>query len=136
MAKLITRQSRTQRQRGIASLEFAMILPLMLLLLFGLMEWGWVMHRSGQVLNAARDGARVGARPDATNAQVQAVINTRMAAAGITGFTTSITPGANFGDQVAVIVTVPYANVELIGFPLVPVPTNLVHEVRMSKEGP
>ncbi len=136
MARLISSRCPMHAKRGIASLEFALILPLMLLLMFGLMEWGWVMHRSGQVLNAARDGARVGARPEAGSAEVQATVDARLAAAGITNYTTTVSAGVNFGDQVSVVVTVPYADVNLIGFPLVPVPDNLVHDVRMSKEGP
>ncbi len=125
------------RSRGIASLEFVIIMPVLLILLFGVMEYGWMMTKSGELVNAAREGARVGARPDATVADINTVVDTRMGDAGMTGYTTTITTATDVGDPVTVQVTVPYdGGVELIGFFLVPVPGNLQASVSMSKEGP
>ncbi len=127
------------RARGIASLEFVIILPVLLILLFGVMEYGWMLTKSGEVVNAAREGARAGARADATDADINSVIDARMTLAGMggAGYTTTITPAAVVGDPVTVQVTVPYdGNVELIGFFLIPVPGSLQASVSMSKEGP
>lgn len=125
------------RATGIASLEFVIILPVLLILLFGVMEYGWMLTKSGEVVNAAREGAREGARTDATNADINAVVDQRMADAGMGGYTTTITNAAAVGDPVTVQITVPYdGNLELTGFFMVPVPGSLQASVSMSKEGP
>ena len=127
------------RTRGIASLEFVIIMPVLLILLFGVMEYGWMLTKSGEVVNAAREGARTGARTDATVLDINSVVDARMTQAGMggAGYTTTITLAADVGDPVTVQVSVPYAgNVELIGFFMVPVPASLQASVSMSKEGP
>jgi Flp pilus assembly protein TadG len=137
LTRATSRARRNRADRGIASLEFVIIMPVLLILLFGIMEYGWMLTKSGEIVNAAREGAREGARTDATNADIQAVVNQRMADAGLTGFTTSITNAAAVGDPVTVQITQPYdGNAELVGFFLVPVPTSLRASVSMAKEGP
>lgn len=133
------RTIRNSSRRGIASLEFVMILPVLLILLFGVMEMGWMLTKSGEVVNAAREGARMGARPDATSADINSVVSARMTAAGMgsAGYTVNITPGAAAGDTVTVEVTVPYdGTLDLTSFPLVPRPAQLHAQVSMQKEGP
>ena len=51
-----------QRRRGVAALEFAAVLPLLLLLLLGIWELGRIIHVQISLNNAARDGARLGAQ--------------------------------------------------------------------------
>ncbi len=124
-------------RRGIASLEFVLILPVLLVLLFGVIEYGWLLTKQGELVNATREGARVGARTDATPADIQATVDARLAQASITGYTTNITPGAERGDIVTVAVTVPYAGgLELTGLSFIPVPGQLRAQVSMNKEGP
>lgn len=53
---------------GQALVEFALILPLMLLLLFALADFGRAFYTWLVVTNAAREGARVGATQASTNA--------------------------------------------------------------------
>lgn len=48
-------------QRGAAALEFAIVLPVLLLLLVGIVDFGLVFGAQSQVANAAREGARTGA---------------------------------------------------------------------------
>ena len=102
MARLKKNHSRLtdSRSRGIASLEFVIIMPVLLILLFGVMEYGWMMAKSGELVNAAREGARTGARPDATLADINSVVDTRMADAGMTGYTTIVTTATVVGDPV------------------------------------
>lgn len=133
----IRTRGRDSRARGIASLEFVIIMPVLMVLLFGVMEYGWMLTKSGELVNAAREGARTGARPDATLADINAVVDERMGDAGMAGYTTTVTTANNVGDPVTVQVSVPYdGGVELIGFFLVPVPPTLQASVSMSKEGP
>ena len=48
------------RRRGDAIVEFALVLPILLLILFGILELGRVLDAWIVVQNAAREGARVG----------------------------------------------------------------------------
>jgi len=47
-----------RRQQGTAMLEFVIVLPLLLLLVFGIMEFSILFSRLQTVSNAAREGAR------------------------------------------------------------------------------
>ena len=47
-------------ERGVAAVEFAIVFPLMLLLMFGIIEFGTMMYDQIMVTNAAREGARWG----------------------------------------------------------------------------
>ena len=139
MARMSFLLKNTSRSRGIATLEFVIIMPVLLILLFGVMEYGWMLTKSGEVVNAAREGARAGARADAVNGDINSVVDERMTQAGMggAGYTTTITNAATVGDPVTVEVSVPYdGQVELIGFFLVPVPATLEASVSMAKEGP
>ncbi len=52
-------------QKGAAAVEFAIICPLLILLLFAVVEWGLYMFNRQIITNACREGARAGivARP-------------------------------------------------------------------------
>jgi Flp pilus assembly protein TadG len=47
------------REEGASMVEFALVLPLLLLLVFGIMEAGWAFAQQVEVRNAAREGARL-----------------------------------------------------------------------------
>jgi Flp pilus assembly protein TadG len=47
------------RQRGAAALEFALVAPVLILMILGMIDFGMVMNAQALVANAARDGARV-----------------------------------------------------------------------------
>lgn len=68
-----------QRDRGAAAVEFAIVLPVLLLLLLGIMEFGRAYNVQMTLTNAAREGVRVMA---ITNDTTQAE-NTARTAAGI-----------------------------------------------------
>jgi Flp pilus assembly protein TadG len=57
-----------QQQRGDAIVEFVLVLPILLLLLFGILEVGRVVDAWIVVQNAAREGARSGALAPTTGA--------------------------------------------------------------------
>ncbi len=71
-----TRDARRQRQ-GTACIEFAVLSPILLLILLGIIEVGQFVNVGQSVSNASREGARVAARQTTTNvSQVQnAVVN-------------------------------------------------------------
>lgn len=51
-------------QRGAAIVEFAVLFLLLMFLLFGIFEFGFIWMQSFYVANAAREGARVAAKLD------------------------------------------------------------------------
>jgi len=54
-----------RKERGQELVEFALILPLLLLLLVGIFEFGYVVFVQNSLSNAVREGARYGAvKPD------------------------------------------------------------------------
>ena len=63
-------------ERGAAAIEFALILPILVILVFGVIEFGRVFNAQISITNAAREGARYmaihnsapGARTAAANA--------------------------------------------------------------------
>lgn len=49
---------RRRGERGAAAVEFALIMPIFLMLLFGIIDFGYMINRASIINNAARDGAR------------------------------------------------------------------------------
>jgi Flp pilus assembly protein TadG len=49
-------------ERGAVAVEFAILLPVFLLLVFGIMDFGHAFYMKQMVSNASREGARYGAR--------------------------------------------------------------------------
>lgn len=49
------------RRRGTTIVEFALIIPVLLAILLGIIEFGWLISRTYTVGNATREGARFGA---------------------------------------------------------------------------
>jgi len=60
-----------RRERGAAAVEMALILPVLLLVLGGIVDLGRAMYGQIIVSNAAREGARMASMTSYTNAQVQ-----------------------------------------------------------------
>lgn len=67
------------RRRGASAAEMAMILPILLLITFGIVEVGWYLHLAQVVHNAARQGARAAVRLENSNSEVEAVVHNCLA---------------------------------------------------------
>jgi len=62
--------------RGVAAVEFAIILPLLLLLIFGIIEFSLALYDQAVITNASREAARAGVvvrTVKATTAQITTV---------------------------------------------------------------
>jgi Flp pilus assembly protein TadG len=85
---------RSTSERGAAVVEFAIMLPLFLLVIGGVVDFGRAFFTQIQLTNAAREGARAAIVSTAPPADIQA----RAGVAGVPGMTTTINsacPGAN-----------------------------------------
>ncbi len=134
-------------RRGTAAVEAALMLPIVMALTFGLLTYGWVFIRSGQINNAARQGARVAARADSTNQVVEDHIVALMGIAGIpfnpvSDLTVVLADldadGVVPGTTVTVTIRVAYRGTDAELIPmgaLVPVPNYLQSTATMFKEG-
>ena len=75
--RLRARVATTGRERGAVAVEFALLLPILVVLTFGLIEFSSAFHDSSMVADATRAGARVGSaqatNPAFTTGVVQAV---------------------------------------------------------------
>lgn len=47
-------------QRGAVAVEFVLVLPVLLAIVLGVIDWGWYFSVREVAINAARNGARVG----------------------------------------------------------------------------
>ena len=63
------RSRRARDQRGAVAVEFALIMPILCLLVFGIIEFGFMLNRDMIVGNASRDGARAASLGD-TNDEI------------------------------------------------------------------
>jgi Flp pilus assembly protein TadG len=85
-------QSDWRSERGAELVEFALILPLLLLVLLGIMDFGLLFQRYEVITNAAREGARVAILPDyeaSVDANVQARVNQYVSTSGLPGAATA-----------------------------------------------
>ena len=127
-----------RNRRGAAVVEFAMVAPLLFLLIFGLIEFGRVVMVQQVLTNGAREGARVGVLDDSTKTDVQNTVNTYLSAAMITGATVTVTPdplsNAGYGDAVTVTVSIPFNKVSWLPSPMYLQTTTLSASTAMRRE--
>ena len=101
-------------ERGVEVIEFAVVLPMLLLLMTGIIDFGLLLQRYQVVTNAAREGARVAVLPGYTTADVQERVDQFLNAAGLTEAATPATVGTpeqiDVGGQCIIVrsVTVEY----------------------------
>jgi len=62
-------------RRGAATVEFAVVVPIFILLMLGMIELGRALQVQQRLTNASREGARVLTRPDATLDEVTNTVN-------------------------------------------------------------
>jgi Flp pilus assembly protein TadG len=55
---MVTHTLRRRRHRGAAAVEFALVVPLLVMILFGIMEFGYAFFIQASVAGAAREGVR------------------------------------------------------------------------------
>ena len=69
------KSKRDRKEDGQAMVEFALILPIFLLILCGIIDFGWLFYNQLSLNNACREGARYAVVNTAEDASTQAIIN-------------------------------------------------------------
>jgi Flp pilus assembly protein TadG len=64
MAPLTISGRRLKSERGAELIEMALVLPLLLLIIVGIVDFGFLFRELSVVTNAAREGARAGVLPE------------------------------------------------------------------------
>jgi Flp pilus assembly protein TadG len=83
-----------RRDSGAELIEFAIVVPLLLFIIAGIIDFGILFQRYEVVTNAAREGARVGILSDYVEADVQQRVITYLQAGGLTD--TAPTPAVEY----------------------------------------
>lgn len=78
-----------RRERGAAMTEFVVVIPILVVLLFSIVQFGLVLNRVQTYNAAAREGARVASLPNTDQAKISSTINNAL-------------DGMNIGDTPAV----------------------------------
>jgi Flp pilus assembly protein TadG len=103
-----------KREEGAAAVEFALVLPILILILFGIIEFGFALYNKEVITNASREGARAGIvqAPKLTETAVKDVAKDYLASAGWdkTKADVSVTGAAgSFPNSLTVTVNYPYS---------------------------
>lgn len=126
-------------RRGAAVVEFAVVAPVFIILVFGMIECGRMVMVQQVLTNASREGARCAVIVGKTAADASDVVDDYLADANINGSTTTFTPStlssAAPGDTVTCNVTVPFSNVSWLPSPFWFKSANLTGTTVMRREG-
>lgn len=124
------------RRRGAAAVEMAVITPLLLTMLFGIIEFGYAFTVRQSLVTAAREGCRVAVLPGSTDAQVRTRVQEYLRPLGLASATIQLQRANPPGNVTEVVrVTVPYSQVTLLGGYFGPTNFNLGATCSMRKEG-
>lgn len=109
-----------KNSRGQALVEFALVLPVLLLLIVGSMEFGLIIHKYMVVAEAAREGAR-SAAVGGSNATVTSVVTAAASQIPADQLIISVTPGTRVrGEGVTVTVGAPVQTITKLISPFFP----------------
>ncbi len=87
-------RNRDNARKGLAAVEFALMLPVMALLLLLLVEGASAMHTYSNLVEASREGARL-ALMDGEPSDIEALVEAVTRELDATDLTTSVTTGEN-----------------------------------------
>lgn len=134
--KCVRRHRRTRRSRAAAIVEFAVVLPLLLTILFGIIEYGWLFMVRQTLQNAAREGCRVAILKSTSEpySEVTDRVNQVMLATGL-AVDIDMSHATNADPVETVTVSVPMSEVSLMGNFFGERTGNLTGSCSMRKEG-
>ena len=76
---------RLNNEKGIAAIEFGLILPILLVLIMGIIDFGLLMTSRASMVSASREGARAGivkAVPSVTDDDIADIVRTALTNSG------------------------------------------------------
>ncbi len=106
-----------RRRDGVSSVEFAIVGPVLLLIMFGTISFGSVLYTHNNMINAAREAARRMAVGDLNTTEAEAYATNYLANMGVTFTVDAQDPSLLDPDDVSVDISVPASDVALVNFP-------------------
>jgi hypothetical protein len=129
------RPTSSKWRKASAVVEMAVVLPLLLTMLFGIIEFGWTFMIYQSITNAAREGCRVAVLEGSTDDDIDARIGKYMELIGITNYQPVYQHATTQDPTEFVTIKVPYAAVSLLGGYFGPTNFNIEGKACMRKEG-
>jgi len=130
-----------KRRRGAMAIETALLLPLLVMLIFGMIEFGLLLYNRQVLTNASREGARAGIvqhTPRVPDGEIINVVDQYCADRLVT-FGSAVAPSTNitregdaFGDDLTVSVSYDYSFLVMTNFGFGPI--TLLAETVMRME--
>ncbi len=114
-------KAKPKRRSGVVAVEMALVMPIALTLIFGIMQVGYAFMIQHMLQDAARKGCRAASFPSSSNTVVTSAVNGVLSNMKLTGVTTTILVNgaavdvstASYGSTVSVSVQIPLSNVML-----------------------
>ena len=127
-----------RNRRATAAVEFALVAPVFLLLVLGMIEYGRMVMVQQVITNASREGARAAVLDGATTSEVTTTVTSYLTSGSISGATVTVSPNppsnAEFGDPVTVSVSIPFSQVSWLPSPMYLGATTLTATTIMRRE--
>ncbi len=141
--------------KGASAVEFAIILPILVVLLFGIIEFGIYIYDTSVITNASREGARYGVLynvdpttqeytpytaaeiqdhvlNDPTSGTLSSKLITLGSAAAVPTVASAWSPSATAGSELSVTVSYPFSFLVLPNFIATPGPISATTVMRME----
>jgi Flp pilus assembly protein TadG len=125
---------KARRERGANLVEFAILMPLLLILLLGIIEFGYFLGEYNDVRHGAREGARLAAVNAGDNALLLSATCNSMDLT--TNVSVQFIEGVNIGDTGTVTVTAAPGSLSGLNFIEVFLPSNLSTTIEFRLEQP
>jgi Flp pilus assembly protein TadG len=108
---MMTKPQKRQRRDGALSVEFALVLPILMTALFAFFEISRASMIQHATEAAAYEGARVGIIPGATPQKIEQSVQFVLNSVGVTNFRVDVSPAniTNQTQRVSVTVNVPFS---------------------------
>lgn len=115
-------------------MEMAVVTPILLGLVFAIIEYGWIFMLQANVTSATREATRVGILPGTTDADIKARFAEAIAGTGLgpassgggDGYTLEITRATTPHQTVRVLARVPWTKASLVAGGILPNPRKLL----------
>lgn len=137
MLRALTRRLR-RNDRGSVAVEFVLVLPIVLIILMGMIQFGAVLFTKSEMINSARETARRMAVADMTSAAAVTLAHNILGdtTSRFTVVATEPDPLVPTDSDVTVLITIPMQDAALgIGFPVNFSGQTLSANIVMRREG-
>ncbi|MBL7215005.1 MAG: pilus assembly protein [Phycisphaerae bacterium] len=135
-------KNKNRCRRGLETVEAALLLPIVMMVTFGALKYGWIFLKYQQITNITRHAARVASLATTTSSDVYTLISDRIAAAGIKNYNAdwvTYEAATGIGQQLKLTIEVPATKETKVDIlPLgswILTPDYLTATATMSKEG-